>query len=589
MGFYFFLFPMATLDVKKSKKKKSSKRKDAKSSKKDAFTIPYIDPDEINLKGLLGKGCFGKVYSGECRSIEVAVKIPKKQKLSKRALVNFTKEVEIMSKIYHPNVCLFMGACIEPGQIRIVSEKLETDLDNKIHDMTEDIPLTQRIQWAKETCQGIAWLHGSEPPIVHRDLKPANMLLDEHNKIKVCDFGLSHFMEDGLYDKEPKGTPLYMAPEVMRKEEISEKVDVYSVGVITWELLTREDPFADHEDYQTFVDAVCNDNERPIIPRWCPDSLRKIITSCWEADPNARPTMAEVILSLDSCIQDCAELDFSHQIDKLIKDKNGRKFWKKCFPSKLTVGWTEFSQCFFKELGLAVPEDPRMKPLSESATDNDLKKAAKDQLKAYAKINAECSKKAKAELSRRSKGTSGVNEMYRLLADDSEMNDELRKVYALKSLINADISDLVSVDEFGKLLERLGPLEMPATGSDCFMDRVEDLTCKPWFHGEVATKQAENMLRVSRSGTFLVRFSNSSRNSYCISSVSKSKKVKHVPIPYKCGVGVELLGDKFSSICELIEEKATSLHLLEPVPNSKYAWLYATDAAPVIGYGVDDS
>merc|ERR1711879_745660 len=76
---------------------------------------------------------------------------------------------------------------------------------------------------------------------------------------------------------EPKGTPLYMAPEVMRKEEITEKVDVYSVGVITWELLTREDPFADHEDYQTFVDAVCNDNERPIIPRWCPASLRKII------------------------------------------------------------------------------------------------------------------------------------------------------------------------------------------------------------------------------------------------------------------------------------------------------------------------
>ena len=249
-----------------------------------------------------------------------------------------------------------------------------------------------------------------------------------------------------------------------------------------------------------------------------------------------------------------------------------------------------------------MPIDPRMKPLTEGATETDLKKAAKDQLKVYAKINSDCARKAKAELQRRSKGTTG--EMYRLLADDIEMNDELRKAYALKALlseylycisdvpniqIGADVSELVSVDEFGKLLERLGPLEMPANGSDCLMDRVGDLTCKPWFHGEVATKQAENMLRISPIGTFLVRFSNSSRNSYCISSVSKSKKVKHVAIPYKSGVGVELLGNKYNGICELIEENQAALHLLEPVPNSKYAWLYANDEelASVIGYGVD--
>lgn len=83
-------------DTRKSKKKKSSKHSSKSDKAKSAFTIPYIDPDEIQLKGLLGKGCFGKVYSGECRSIDVAVKIPKKQNLSKRALRNFIKEVEIM-------------------------------------------------------------------------------------------------------------------------------------------------------------------------------------------------------------------------------------------------------------------------------------------------------------------------------------------------------------------------------------------------------------------------------------------------------------------------------------------------------------
>ena len=137
-----------------------------------------------------------------------------------------------------------------------------------------------------------------------------------------------------------------MAPEVMRKEEISEKVDVYSVGVITWELLTREDPFADHDDYQIFVDAVCQDNERPIIPRWCPASLRDIITSCWQADPNARPSMAEVITLLDKAIEECASLDFERQVEKLVRDKNGRLFWKKRFPSKVS----SLLLCFCGEL-----------------------------------------------------------------------------------------------------------------------------------------------------------------------------------------------------------------------------------------------
>ena len=120
----------------------------------------------------------------------------------------------------------------------------------------------------------------------------------------------------------------------MRKQEITEKVDVYSVGVITWELLTREDPFADHDDYDTFVNAVCG-GERPIIPRWCPKSLEKVIKSCWEEDPAKRPTMGEVINQLDACIKDCEQLDFSRQIDTLVTDAVGRQFWKKCFPNKV--------------------------------------------------------------------------------------------------------------------------------------------------------------------------------------------------------------------------------------------------------------
>ena len=77
-------------------KKKSSKRKDSSKDKAELFSVPYIAPGEIELMTLIGRGCFGKVYSGLCRSMEVAVKVPKKQTLSKRSMRNFVKEVEIM-------------------------------------------------------------------------------------------------------------------------------------------------------------------------------------------------------------------------------------------------------------------------------------------------------------------------------------------------------------------------------------------------------------------------------------------------------------------------------------------------------------
>jgi len=98
------------------------------------------------------------------------------------------------------------------------------------------------------------------------------------------------------------------------------------------------------------------------------------------------------------------------------------------------------------------------------------------------------------------------------------------------------------------------------------------------------------MLRIAPPGTFLVRFSNSSRNSFCISGVTKDRKVRHTPFPYKVGLGIEYNNTKYKGICELIEENSSRLHLIDPVAGSKYAWLYARDeeVAPIAGYGVAD-
>ena len=208
-----------------------------------------------------------------------------------------------------------------------------------------------------------------------------------------------------------------MAPEVMRKEEINMKVDVYSIGVIIWELITREDPFVNHEDYDIFVDSVCNAHERPIIPRWCPKSIREVIVSCWQPDQEARPAMSQVITMLDDCLADCEGFDFDQQVDQIIKDKTARTFWKKNFPNKLSVGWNQFVVAFYKAMDLPVPSDPVANKLRKSKSSApEMKTPPKEQL----------SKRTKSEQS----------SLYRTLQDEGEMDENLRKLVALKMLLS---------------------------------------------------------------------------------------------------------------------------------------------------------
>lgn len=575
---------------KKEKTKKEEKKKKVRrdhSSKKlqkiqKLFTVPQIEPDEIRLRGKLGAGCFGTVYVGECRSIEVAVKVPKKQDISTRTLRNFCKEVEIMSKIFHPNVCLFMGACTTPGNIQIVSEKLEGDLDSRIHGSAE-IPLTQRMQWAKEAAQGMAWLHGNDPPIIHRDLKPANMLLDEHGKVKVCDFGLSHFMEDGLYDREPKGTPLYMAPEVMRNEEISEKVDIYSMGIIMWELLTQQDPFSNHSDYQVFVDAVCNKKERPPIPSWCPESLRSLITSCWNEDISVRPSMSTIVTLLDEVIADCAAIEYRQKIEKVIDDPVGRNFWVTNIKQKQTVPWEEFAALLYKALNLPLPKDPLTAVLPATASNAELQAAGMNQLRQYAKLGDAQAAKAAAEIKRRELGN--FTAAYRTFGDTDadEMADDVRQMYCLKAILADNDEEIVTAEEFGRLLCWVGPLELPNIANG-FLDRIVDLLSEPWFHGAIQTTHTENTLRLQAPGTFLVRFSNSQKGCYCISKVSKDKVIKHIVIPYQVGKGFQLEKTWYTNLADLLTSNKEKYFLQTPCPGSKYSWMFESDVAQLGGY-----
>jgi serine/threonine protein kinase len=127
-----------------------------------------------------------------------------------------------------------------------------------------------------------------------------------------------------------------MAPEVMRMQQITPCVDVYSMGIIIWELTTRECPFSHHSDYHTFVESVCFKDERPELPSGVPENLLELMECCWDRNPILRPTMHELVAMLDNVITEAFTQEFEDHVDSIVLDARGRMFWKLNFPRKVT-------------------------------------------------------------------------------------------------------------------------------------------------------------------------------------------------------------------------------------------------------------
>lgn len=304
---------------------------------------PEIKFEEIEIMEKIGGGCFGSVYKGKCRGQIVAVKQLHKQNLDSKTLEDFRKEVDIMTQMRHPNVVLFMGACTEPGKLTIVCELMQDNV-NDILRKNKDIPLSKRVRIAKGAAKGMAWLHGADPQIIHRDLKPANLLVDKDWNVKVCDFGLSQVKQRETKIKDGKsipGTPLWMAPEVLLGKEVDDKADVYSFGIVLWEIITGKDLFPHMDSYSTFKKAITKDDERPEIPADTHPSLKELMEICWHKDSSKRPPFTEIVRILDKVLIDC-----------LISDPVANKFWKENFLEYEEILWKDFKEAFRNLLGL---------------------------------------------------------------------------------------------------------------------------------------------------------------------------------------------------------------------------------------------
>ncbi|XP_037407899.1 serine/threonine-protein kinase PAK 3-like isoform X2 [Triticum dicoccoides] len=252
--------------------------------------------EDLVIGEQVGQGCCGTVYHALWHGSDVAAKVFSKQEYSEEMINTFRQEVSLMKKLRHPNIILFMGAVLSQQRLCIVTELLPRgSLFRLLRTNIGKLDPRRRVNMAIDIARGMNYLHNSIPTVVHRDLKSPNLLVDKNWNVKVADFGLSRLkLETFLTTKTGKGTPQWMAPEMLRSEPSNEKSDVFSYGVVLWELVTQRIPWDTHNTMQV-IGAVGFMDYRLEIPRDVDPQWASMIQSCWDSDPQLRPSFQELL------------------------------------------------------------------------------------------------------------------------------------------------------------------------------------------------------------------------------------------------------------------------------------------------------
>ncbi|EGZ28879.1 hypothetical protein PHYSODRAFT_537479 [Phytophthora sojae] len=249
----------------------------------------HVDFKELQIEEMIGQGAFGTVHRAKWRGTAVAVKILVCQHLTADILEEFEAEVQIMTILRHPNICLLMGACLEPPTRCLVIEYLPRGSLWNVLRQDVVIDMTKQYGFARDTALGMNYLHSFQPPILHRDLKSPNLLIDSSYALKISDFGLARVRAHFQTMTGNCGTTQWMAPEVLAAEKYTEKADVFSYGVVIWETITRQCPYEGLTQIQAAL-GVLNNNLRPTVPENCPPLFKKLMTLCWVSSPEQRPS-----------------------------------------------------------------------------------------------------------------------------------------------------------------------------------------------------------------------------------------------------------------------------------------------------------
>ncbi|MEW4488697.1 protein kinase [Thalassoglobus sp. JC818] len=247
----------------------------------------------------IGEGGMGVVYRARyvVNGREVALKMLPSDVNDETALARFERELEVLKNLKHPNIVRCFGGACENRRRFYAMELVEGgSLEDKLQEKKQ-FPWEQVIYFALQMCDALTCSHAAG--VVHRDIKPGNFLLAHSGQLKLSDFGLASVADSRRITAAGKtaGTFLYMAPEQIRGQEITDKTDLYALGCVLYELITGTPPFIGETPAATLHMHCQNMPVRPSEKALdCPIALERIILQLLEKDPANRPESAQAVM-----------------------------------------------------------------------------------------------------------------------------------------------------------------------------------------------------------------------------------------------------------------------------------------------------
>lgn len=285
----------------------------------DHLLVPY---EAIKMENLIATGGFAEIFKSQYKGETVAVKrflsssegigggMNAANAVSEEFSESFRElqhEAFLMAKLSHPNVVALKALCVRP--ICMVMEFVPHGTLGGLLWGKEARLLSwpTRLKYAHDIASGLAYLHSLN--IMHLDFRSLNLLVHHPDPsadvcIKVADFGLST-NSSGSHKGIKAFNPFWSSPEILNRHTYSLSTDIYSLGIVIWELLQQGRPFEEHRaNYPgpeiILTGAIANNNLRPSFPSGTPEPIKQLIVQCWHSDPAQRPLASDVVRSIES-------------------------------------------------------------------------------------------------------------------------------------------------------------------------------------------------------------------------------------------------------------------------------------------------
>jgi len=306
------------------------------------------DVDEIEFEKHLCSTFKSTVRLGMWQHQRVVVKLindglmttcePEAEEIREITKHEMLHEIDVLSALQHPCIVRFLGGNYNPVCFMLfeymeqgdVETYMENQRAKKTFTHTYKPPNNLGLQWCISTAEALSFLHAQECQIIHRDLKPLNLLLSRNLELKLADFGTSKVLRNPK-DAEPApkmsggvGTWRYMAPEVVRYEQYTDRIDVYSFSLVMYFILTGKQPFQEFckNDPELILKAYLRGEEpRPALAQSISKQLQQLMQDAWAAQASARPSAQECLERLQ-----ITQMTKSAENDKVLPTLRGM-FW----------------------------------------------------------------------------------------------------------------------------------------------------------------------------------------------------------------------------------------------------------------------